>query len=216
MIERAGAAALMLHHAVVSAPAVERAHARRRGRLGLDGGRPGRARAARARPASTPSSRIDPGTLRGGAGYTAPREARTRICPARRVRRRRRALCRPARRDPVGDRADGHGDDDDGGDDDDARRRRPTTTTTTTTTTTPTVPRPTTIAAGVTVGGEVLVGGLSPAEATAEVKAFFARPLTLKLGKVTLRATPKQLGASAYVGDAIRRARIALPAPTCP
>ena len=76
----------------------------------------------------------------------------------------------------------------------------PPPTTTTTTTTTPTVPRPTTIAAGVTIGGEVLVGGLSPAEATAVVKAFFARPLTVKVGKVTLRATPKQLGASAYVG----------------
>ena len=57
----------------------------------------------------------------------------------------------------------------------------------------------------------MLVGGLSPAAATAEVKAFFARPLTVKFGKVTLRATPKQLGASAYVGDAIRRARIAFP-----
>jgi lipoprotein-anchoring transpeptidase ErfK/SrfK len=73
------------------------------------------------------------------------------------------------------------------------------------------VPRPTTIAAGVTVAGEVLVGGLSPAAATAAVKAFFARPVTVKFGTVTLRATPKQLGASAYVGDAIRRARITLP-----
>ena len=87
---------------------------------------------------------------------------------------------------------------------------------TTTTTTTPIVPRPTTIAAGVTVGGEVLVGGLSPAEATAEVKAFFGRPLTLKVGKVTLRATAKQLGASAYVGDAIRRARVASPGANVP
>ena len=92
----------------------------------------------------------------------------------------------------------------------------PTTTTTTTTTTTPTVPRPTTIAAGVTVGGEVLVGGLSPADATTAVKAFFARPLTLKLGKITLRATPSQLGASAYVGDAIRRARLAPPGANVP
>lgn len=89
-------------------------------------------------------------------------------------------------------------------------------TTTTPTTTTPTVPRPTTIAAGVTVGGAVLVGGLSPAEATAAVKTFFARPLTLKLGKVTLRATPRQLGASAYVGDAIRRARVAFPGANVP
>jgi lipoprotein-anchoring transpeptidase ErfK/SrfK len=92
----------------------------------------------------------------------------------------------------------------------------PPPTTTTTTTTTPTVPRPTTIAAGVTVAGEVLVGGLSPAQATAEVKAFFARPLTLRAGKVTLRATPQQLGASAYVGDAIRRARVAFPGANIP
>ena len=93
----------------------------------------------------------------------------------------------------------------------------PTTTVPTTTTpTTPTVPRPTTIAAGVTVGGQVLVGGLSPAEATTVVRAFFARPLTLKLGRVTLRATPRQLGASAYVGDAIRRARITFPGGNVP
>ena len=92
----------------------------------------------------------------------------------------------------------------------------PPPTETTPTTTTPTVPRPTTIAAGVTVGGEVLVGGLSPAEATAEVTKFFGRPLTLKIGKVTVRATPKQLGASAYVGDAIRRARVAHPGANVP
>ncbi|HUQ23698.1 MAG TPA: L,D-transpeptidase family protein [Gaiellaceae bacterium] len=91
-----------------------------------------------------------------------------------------------------------------------------TTTTTTTTSTTPTVPRPTTIAAGVTVAGQVLVGGLSPAAATAEVKKFFARPLTLKVGRATLRATPQQLGASAYVGEAIRRARIVPPGANVP
>ena len=88
--------------------------------------------------------------------------------------------------------------------------------TTTVTTTTPTVPRPSTIPAGVTVAGQVLVGGLSPAAATAEVKAFFARPFTVKLGKVTLRVTPKQLGASAYVGDAIKRARIVAPGANVP
>jgi lipoprotein-anchoring transpeptidase ErfK/SrfK len=93
----------------------------------------------------------------------------------------------------------------------------PTTTTTTTTTPTiPTTPRPSTIAAGVTVGGDVLVGGLSPAAATAEVKAFFARPLTVRLGKVTLRATPQQLGAAAYVGEAIKRARIVAPGANVP
>jgi lipoprotein-anchoring transpeptidase ErfK/SrfK len=62
----------------------------------------------------------------------------------------------------------------------------------------------------------VLVGGLSPAEATAEVKAFFARPLVLRLGKVTLRVTPKQLGASAYVGDAVKRARLVAPGANVP
>ena len=88
--------------------------------------------------------------------------------------------------------------------------------TTTVTTTTPTLPRPSTIPAGVTVAGQVLVGGLSPAEATAEVKAFFARPVTVKLGKVTLRVTPKQLGASAYVGEAVKRARIVAPGANVP
>ena len=92
----------------------------------------------------------------------------------------------------------------------------PPTTTTTTTTTAPTIPRPTTIAAGVTVGGEVLVGGLSPAEATAAVKTYFARPLVLRLGKVKLNVTPKQLGASAYVGDAIKHARVFAPGANVP
>jgi lipoprotein-anchoring transpeptidase ErfK/SrfK len=92
----------------------------------------------------------------------------------------------------------------------------PTTTTTTTTTTTPTVPRPTTIAAGVTVGGELLVGGLSPADATTAIKSFFARPVSLTLGNVSLRATPKQLGAAAYVGDAVKRARIVRPGANVP
>jgi lipoprotein-anchoring transpeptidase ErfK/SrfK len=92
----------------------------------------------------------------------------------------------------------------------------PPTTTTTTTTTTPTTPRPTTIAAGVTVGGELLVGGLSPADATAVIKSFFARPVTLQLGKVSLRATPKQLGAAAYVGVAVKRARIVRPGANVP
>jgi len=93
----------------------------------------------------------------------------------------------------------------------------PTTTTTSTTTkTSPAVPRPSTIAAGVTVGGQVLVGGLSPATATAEVRAFFGRPLTLRVGKATLRATPRQLGATADVAAAIRRARVAFPGANVP
>ena len=92
----------------------------------------------------------------------------------------------------------------------------PTATVTTTTPTTPTVPRPDVIPAGVTIGGQVSVGGLSPAEATVIVKEFFARPLTLRLDKVTLRVTPKQLGAAAYVGDAVKRARIVRPGANVP
>ena len=81
---------------------------------------------------------------------------------------------------------------------------------------TPVPPRPTTIPAGVTVASQVLVGGLSPADATTQVKAFFARPLLLKIGKRTFSVTPKQLGASAYIGDAIRRARTTLPGRNVP
>jgi lipoprotein-anchoring transpeptidase ErfK/SrfK len=62
----------------------------------------------------------------------------------------------------------------------------------------------------------VLVGGLSPAQATEEVKAFFARPLVARFGKVTLRVTPRQLAASAYVGDAVKRARITAPGGNVP
>ena len=92
----------------------------------------------------------------------------------------------------------------------------PTTTAPTTTSPPPPPPRPATIPAGVTIGGQVLVGGLSAAEATAEVKAFFARPLVLRFGKTTLRVTPRQLGASAYVGDAVKRARITAPGGNVP
>jgi lipoprotein-anchoring transpeptidase ErfK/SrfK len=82
---------------------------------------------------------------------------------------------------------------------------------TTTTTTTTTAPAPSTIAAGVTIGRHVLVGGLSPAEATLAVREFFSQPLTIRAGRTTLRVTPKQLGAAAYVGEAVKRARITRP-----
>ena len=48
------------------------------------------------------------------------------------------------------------------------------------------------------------------------IKSYFARPVTLTLGKVSLRATPKQLGAAAYVGDAVKRARIVRPGANVP
>jgi lipoprotein-anchoring transpeptidase ErfK/SrfK len=92
----------------------------------------------------------------------------------------------------------------------------PTATVTTTTPTTPTIPRPSTIPAGVTVGRQVFVGGYSSEQATQAVKSFFARPLTLRFDKVTLRVTPKQLGAAAYVGDAVKRARIVQPGVNVP
>jgi lipoprotein-anchoring transpeptidase ErfK/SrfK len=87
---------------------------------------------------------------------------------------------------------------------------------TTTTTTTTTAPRPSTIAAGVTVGGDLLVGGLSPAAATSAVKSFFARPLSITVEGRTVRTTPKLLGAYAFVGEAVNRARIAAPGANVP
>lgn len=92
----------------------------------------------------------------------------------------------------------------------------PPTTTAPPTTTQPPTPTPNTIPAGVTVAGQVLVGGLSPAEATLAVREFFAQPLTIRAVRSTLRVTPKQLGAAAYVGDAIKRARITRPGGNVP
>ncbi len=89
-------------------------------------------------------------------------------------------------------------------------------TTTPPTTTTQEPPAPNTIPAGVTIAGQVLVGGLSPAEATLAVREFFAQPLLLRAGKVTMRATAKQLGWAAYVGDAVKRARITRPGGNVP
>ena len=92
----------------------------------------------------------------------------------------------------------------------------PPTTTAPPTTTVPPTPIPKTIPAGVTVAGQVLVGGLSPADATLLVRQFFAQPLTLRAARSTLRVTPKQLGAAAYVGNAIKRARITRPGGNVP
>jgi lipoprotein-anchoring transpeptidase ErfK/SrfK len=62
----------------------------------------------------------------------------------------------------------------------------------------------------------VLVGGLSPAQATLAVREYFARPLTLRAARSTLRVSPKALGASAYVGDAVKRARLVRPGANVP
>jgi len=69
-----------------------------------------------------------------------------------------------------------------------------------------TIPSPPLIAAGTTVGG-ILVGGLSAREAREVVKAAFARSLELVVSPTrTIRLDPRELGASAYVGEAVKRA----------
>jgi lipoprotein-anchoring transpeptidase ErfK/SrfK len=81
----------------------------------------------------------------------------------------------------------------------------PPTTTTAPPTTTPT-PAPSIIAAGITIGG-TLVGGLSAREAKEVLRATFAKPLKLVVSPTrTITVDPKELGASAYVGDAVKRA----------
>src|SRR5215213_6779242 len=64
-----------------------------------------------------------------------------------------------------------------------------TTTTATTTTTTTTVGTPRLLPEGVTIGG-IPVGNLSPSEAASEIRAYFATPLRLRLGKHVYTADP--------------------------
>ncbi|MGE5689523.1 MAG: L,D-transpeptidase family protein [Pseudomonadota bacterium] len=85
-----------------------------------------------------------------------------------------------------------------------------TATTDTTTTTTPAV-----LADGVTVGG-VEVGGLAPDAAFAIVRTAFESPLVLTVAGHTLQPTPVELGAIAYVQNAIARARTAPPGTAIP
>ena len=79
------------------------------------------------------------------------------------------------------------------------------------TTAPPTTPVPTPprlITAGTTIGG-TLVGGLTASEARDVVKAAFARPLALVVSPTrTIDVDPHALGASAYVGDAVKRALV--------
>jgi lipoprotein-anchoring transpeptidase ErfK/SrfK len=90
-----------------------------------------------------------------------------------------------------------------------------TTTTTTpgTTTTTPAPPpppAPATLADGVRIGG-VEVGGLDPDGAAELVLERFMQPLRVRAGARRVEATSRQLGATAYVTGAIRRALKAPP-----
>jgi hypothetical protein len=67
-----------------------------------------------------------------------------------------------------------------------------------------------TIPLGVTVAG-VDVGGLTEAEATQALQAFFNQPLTLALGAGTLRVHADRLGARARVPRAVEAALAAAP-----
>ena len=85
---------------------------------------------------------------------------------------------------------------------------------TTTTDTTTTAPTTTTkpadaVPLGVRVAG-VRVGGLSPADATAAVRAAFARPVPVVVDRSKLLLDPAKV-ASAYAATAVARARIADP-----
>lgn len=84
-----------------------------------------------------------------------------------------------------------------------------------TTTTTTTALRVLTIATGVTVGG-ALVGGLPAEAADARLRRLFSRPLKLKLPARLITLMPQELGASAYVGDAVKRARAVRPGARVP
>ena len=73
-------------------------------------------------------------------------------------------------------------------------------------TTAPPPPRALTIASGVRVGGTP-VGGLSATAADVQLRKTFSRPLRLRLPLRAITVTPQELGAAAYVGDAVKRAR---------
>jgi vancomycin resistance protein YoaR len=78
----------------------------------------------------------------------------------------------------------------------------------------PTTPAP--IAFGVSVGG-VTVGGLMPYQARKAVDKAYARPLPLIVDETrTVDLAPGDLGASANVSKAIRRARFARPGAIVP
>jgi hypothetical protein len=64
---------------------------------------------------------------------------------------------------------------------------------------------PPVIADGVTIAG-VAVGGLTEAEATEEVRAFFTQPLELRLGSQAISVGPYVLGAHAGIAAAVEGA----------
>src|SRR3954471_4012579 len=80
-----------------------------------------------------------------------------------------------------------------------------TTNATTATTTTTTVPAPRLLPEGVTIGG-IPGGHLSPTEAASEIRAYFATPLRLRLGKRVYIADPTAL-ATPKITKAVARAK---------
>jgi lipoprotein-anchoring transpeptidase ErfK/SrfK len=69
---------------------------------------------------------------------------------------------------------------------------------------------PSTIPAGVTIGG-VPVGGLSPMQAEQAVQTYFARPLELLLGENRVEVEASALGAAARIQDAVAAALSSTP-----
>jgi lipoprotein-anchoring transpeptidase ErfK/SrfK len=90
-----------------------------------------------------------------------------------------------------------------------------TTGTTATTTTTPTTTVPNVLADGVSVGG-VDVSGLDPDAAVSIVRTAFEAPLVLNVAGKTLQPAPSGLGATAYVQNAVARARTVPPGTAVP
>jgi lipoprotein-anchoring transpeptidase ErfK/SrfK len=81
---------------------------------------------------------------------------------------------------------------------------------TTTTAPTTTAPEPAVIPLGVVIG-KTDVGGLTPADATAVVKANFEAPLTIRVGHRSVLVAPGRLGVAARIRLAIEQARRAFP-----
>jgi hypothetical protein len=70
--------------------------------------------------------------------------------------------------------------------------------------------KPVPIAAGVTVAG-IRVGGLTSEPARTRIEKAFGRPLRLRFGSKRWRISPRYLGASAAIDDAVARALDARP-----
>jgi lipoprotein-anchoring transpeptidase ErfK/SrfK len=84
------------------------------------------------------------------------------------------------------------------------------TTTATTTTTTTTAATPAVIPPGVTIGGAA-VGGMTPDAAVAAVRAWFGRPVLLRLARTTISVTPELVGTTVVADNAVAKALTVAP-----